>query len=976
MDVSGRAAATAQRRQLTVLFCDLVGSTGLAAELDPEDLHDLTKSFLRFCASRLESFGGYVARYAGDGVLAYFGYPAAQEGNAASAIEAAIAIRDGLCDLPTPAGKQLSVRVGIATGLVVVGDMIGHGPSAEHLVAGEAPNLAARLQSTAQPGSILVSEATRQLAGAHYRFREVGDLQLKGFPHVKSAWEALAVQPAADRFALKRGSAELIGREQEMGTLRDLWDICRKGAGGLVSILGEPGIGKSRLAYELTQHALQSDGTVLAGSGVQVFSNTPYYVAAQLIRQATRPRDEHRRAAGANERATALVSELTAMGGETTANPQAMTGSQRRETLMSALIDCVVDLAKQGPCTIVIEDLHWVDPSSVEFLERLTRHIAALPVLILLTSRTGHLLDVARDLPQSHVLLEPLAPDLTEQIVRDTGGKALAAAVVSAIATRAQGVPLFAVELARLLEHERPLAPADRTIPNTLADLLTARIDQLGALKRQAQLAAVLGEEFSIGLFGALCGLTDADREVLIAELTHRGILVRSDRSDHLRFRHVLLRDAVYNGLLKSERKSLHRELADLIVRDFPGMAAAHADVLAQHWTAAEQFHKAIEAWQEAGRAAKQRHAYKEAERALARASVLFGRLPDAPGNAAWELEAQCAYASLLQITRGYSSPEAIRTAEVVRKLVERVGDVRKQFTHTANEWMAASSAGDYQTANERAQRVLILARAIGRPDMLGLAHMALLTSYCRRGDLRDSERAFEAGRAHFDTPEFRRRTGASAQTFGNAALNAWLLGDAAQARTRIDTCVEHARQGGDPYELAFALHMAALLFVCFDEPAKADTLATQSIELADKHEYAQFSAISRVVLGKARLDLGAHEDALCLMRRGIEDTGATTSRNGRTMYLTWLAEAQAASGDPANAIATLSDALSINRQELFYRPATLFLSARLHAARGDEPRARADLAEALGLSKAMEAAPFHSRVLTLASALDFVGVT
>jgi class 3 adenylate cyclase/tetratricopeptide (TPR) repeat protein len=965
-----------QRRQLTVMFCDLVGSTELAARSDPEDLQSITNAFLRLATGCIENEGGFVARYSGDGILAYFGYPEVHEDDAERAIAASLAILKTRTGLKTVHGLPLALRIGIATGTVIVGDIVGTGPSEEHTVVGSAANLAARLQTAAAPNAILVSGATQQLAAGIFEFRRAGPFKLKGFASDEAVWEVLGPKDSVARFQARRlpGVAPLVGRDRELDRLLSHWRRLGHGTGQVFGVVGEPGIGKSRLLHEFRNAIAISPHVWLEGGGADVFRNTPFHTVTQLIRRSlgrgrrlapaemlSRLEGSLSRAGVVSVHAVQVIAELLGIDTPASYMPITMSADAKRNLLLSTLLEWLLKSAAKWPTVLVVEDLHWVDPSSLEFLDAAVEGSRSVPLLLVYSTRDeGH--TVWTEQPgHERVVLGRLGSEDCARIVEAAAEHRLEAGTVRFVAARADGVPFFAEELARLaaLPDAGP-----HEIPGSLSDLLLARLDRLGPLKSFTQIASVLGDSFASALFGALCGVSGRDLDAVLQTLVDGNILVRRGgrESDAYAFRHSLIRDAAYETLLRNQRRALHRQAAALITELFPVFCVERPEVLAHHWTAACEVEAALKAWREAGRLASGRRAYSEAQRMYEQAVALLDELGETPKRAAAELDLLSALAGVLQITHGYSSQVAVKTTQAARRLAERGGDLRRQCAHVAGAWMAASSAGDYDLAGRLAEQHEPLARAEGSPEILGIGAMMLVTSRYRTGDLLGAEEAFKAGEPHFASPEFQRRPGAAAQAYGNAAVNAWILDDPGEAHRRSSVCRDISNASANPYERAFAQYMCGMHANLMGDPKDALDLARQSVELSDVNGYPQFAAISRIVQGRAEADLGLPAQGLARMREGLDGMRINRSRAGITMYMTWLAQSLADCGETAEGLKIVHEALQINPRELFFRPEGLRLRAELHFKSGLHDRAVADGHDAVVLAKTIGAKLLHAR--------------
>jgi class 3 adenylate cyclase/tetratricopeptide (TPR) repeat protein len=968
----------AQRRQLTVMFCDLAGSTELSAELDPEDMHEVIGAYHRVCTEAIERADGFVAKYLGDGVLAYFGYPQAHEDDAERAIHAALALEQAGSALGAPNGAPLAVRVGIATGLVVVGDLIGVGAAQERSVVGETPNLAARLQAMAPPGGVVVSNATRRLASGLFEFRDLGVPALKGLTLREPVWQVLGAKAAVDRFAARheRGPAPLVGRDAELQRVLEAWRQAAAGEGQVVGLVGEPGIGKSRLIYEVRREIRHEPHVRLEGGGAQLFRNTPFHAIAEMIRRrlaghrALSPEGYRTalerslsQAAVKAEHALPLIAELIGVPSPAEAAPLTLPADQRRSALLAALSEWLLNTAERWPTLMVVENLQWVDPSTLELLEQLIGRASGVRLLVLYSTRQATA--APWPLGPGHLRLElgRLDAESLERLMAFAGGEALPQDLVANVVARADGVPLFAEELARLLV-DRPERAQAREVPGTLSDLLMARLDQLGSAKEVAQIAAVLGAEFQPRLLRLVSSWAEPPLAEALQTLIASDLLVARGSGDDqtYAFRHALIQDAAYEALLKSQRRALHRQAATVLAEDFPEITLAQPEILAQHWTRAGEPELAVSAWHEAGRHASGRWAYKEAEHAFTAALEVLASLPDSDQRDERELDLVSSLAQLLQFTLGYSAPGTIAATARARTLAEKGGDLEQRIMQMGGAWSAASSAGDYEAAGKLADQLLQLARLNGAPRAMGAACMFQMTSRYRTGDLIGAEAAFTTGRPYFASPEYRRLPGATPQTFGNAALLAWMMGEPEEGRRRIDRGLALSRESNNPFELAFAHHMAAQQAVLTANPHDAQAEGEESMRISEEHGFSQFAATSRVFLGRAAAELGRPDEGVALIQEGLQGIGGAPSRAGRTMYLTWLAEVQALAGRLDDALDTLEEALTANPRELFFRPESLRLRAACRLEKGDLEGAEADCRAAVSLSWTMGAKLFHER--------------
>jgi class 3 adenylate cyclase/predicted ATPase len=927
-----------QRRQLCVMFVDLVGSTELAANHDLEDTRDVLLAFLSAAAARIEAAHGFVARFMGDGLLAYFGYPEARAEAAIFALHAARDVQHAIARLKGPDNTALSARVGVATGEVMIGDIVGRGLAAEFMVVGAAANLAARLQSAASPGGVLACATTRELAGEAFAFKPTEPLNLKGLAAEVVAFEVLAARDS-DRFRsrLGLGLAPLAGRKAELARLEGELTAAATGARSVL-VLGEPGIGKSRLLHALKDRAATQSVRWLSTTGAATAIDTPYFGLAQLLRRAVSPDaawDAARHPVRLAEAARRLqldpggILRLAQAGGLALGTLAPAVGRLRGEPSAQLLEDAselLTAIAATGPVVLAIEDAHWLDASTSALFAELWPRLAHLPMLLVATSRTalpgifgsGEQIELGA---LDAAALAQLASHATDGIIDER--------LLEQVTARAQGVPLFVEELARLLvqNHGEQLA-----IPATLADLLMSRLDRSEHGLAAAQWIALLGEDALPAALLALAGFDEATLARVLDRLeTDRVAIPAINPDGPIALRHALFGEAAYAAMPRKARRSAHRAAARWLIDQ-----AAPANRIARHFDSAQDSAQAAEWWKRAGHAARRARALPEARGAYERAITLAEQADQAIAeNESFLLELHSARFEVLQLSDGYSAPETVAAGNALREMVELRGNLQQQLTAATGQWAAASSAGEYDHANRVAERVPAIARALGTPDALAAAAMIQLTARYRCGDLVGSEDAFEQGRPHYFDPQFYRRAGAIAQTFGNAAINAWLLGNDAAVRERISVLAESDRALSDPYTRAFSRHMASMGLLLLGEHASAGQAAREALEIAGKAGFPQYEAISRITLGGALCGLDQRSEGLELIRDGMQRMEGTGSRAAITLYHAWLAEAELAAGDPSLALGTIERGLAACPQERYLLPELLRLRAVAEAAAG-----------------------------------------
>jgi len=678
-----KAPDVAERRQLTVMFCDLVGSTALAARLDLEDMRGIIGAYHQCCASLIERNGGFVAKYMGDGVLAYFGYPQAHEHDAERAVRAGLAIVEAAPGLET-AATPLHVRVGIATGIVVVGELLGSGEAQERGVVGDTPNLAARLQSVADPDSVVIAEGTRRLLGDLFEIVDLGPQDLKGVAGPTRAYVALKEGSQESRFeALHAGGlTALVGREAESKLLLQRWAKAKAGEGQVVLISGEPGIGKSRLTAAFLERLPGEPHTRMRYFCSPQHTDSAFYpIIGHMERAAGLAREDETKirldkldallaTSAASRDDAALLADMLSLPNDGRYPAIELAPQQRRQKTMEALIRQIEIIGCRTPVLMIFEDTHWTDPSSLEVLNLLVNKIGALTVLLFVAFRPEF---AAPWVGRPHVTaltINRLGPREAMALIGQVAGRPLAANIQQDIIERADGIPLFVEEITKaVLEAEGDDAAA-RTVaavssprlavPASLHASLMARLDRLGPAKGVAQVGAAIGREFSHTLLAFVTGLTEPELAIALDRLFHSGLLFRQGLPPNATylFKHALVQDAAYGTLLREPRRVLHARIADAIETQFPDLAESQPELVARHCTEAGLIEKAAYLWGKAGQRSMARSALTEAEAQLTRALTHFSALPGTSALRRRQVTLQVALANVQMHTKGYGAPE------------------------------------------------------------------------------------------------------------------------------------------------------------------------------------------------------------------------------------------------------------------------------------------------------------------------------
>lgn len=981
-----------ERRHLTVLFCDLVGSTAISARLDPEEWREVEAEYLGAVTEAIKRFGGYVAKYLGDGVMAYFGWPVAHDNDAERAARAGLAIVEAVGGLSRGAGPgnhpELSVRVGIDTGNVVIGT--GGGSDSE--VFGDTANVASRVQSAADPNTVIITPAVHRLISGLFVVAERGAHQLKGIVGPIELFRVLRLSGARSRLAASaaRGLSQFVGRADEMQLLWNRWERATGGEGQVVFIVGEAGIGKSRLVRQFRERLAGTPHTWNECSGASYFQNTPFYPISDMLQQGFAQRD----VVTDGEKVAELERDLKLAGlklgealpliapmlnlpiGEKYA-PLTFTPQQKRNRLLATLAGWLFGVARMQPCVMAVEDLHWFDASTLELMQLLIEQGASTPLLILCIARPEFLPPWASRTHHTQLTLNRLAAQEVRELVASVVAQsALSEDTVEQVIERTSGIPLFVEELTRAVLENGDAKSSAHEIPHTLHDSLMARLDRLGHAKEVAQIAAVVGREFSYDLLQAVSMMPEAELQEALARLANAELIYTSGIAPEATysFKHALIQDAAYEALLKSRRRELHRTVARILTEQFPTKADAEPEVLARHWTHAGEIEPAMAAWRKSAEAAVERRAFREAEQAYRQALEILKALPESAERDARELELTGPFVRVLQVTRGYGAPEAAQAAARTRALAEKTNNLPEVIHYLFGEWAAVVTAGDLLAGGALADQLLDLAQSEGGSPSIGVAHIAQVLVCAWRGDLNGAEENFLRG-AHLFEFAWSEFPGLAAVLLGNAALVAWQLGRADVARKRSSDALAAAHRMNSPFELATAHYIAAWLQIYLRAPEQAESSATQALGLAEQYGFPQIAAFARITLGRARASLGHSREGVGQISRGLSELAKTGNRNTATQLLNWLAEAQALAEATTEALATVEEALIANPEELAWRGDALRVRGGLRLTLGHKDAAEADIREAIVLAQNTNAKAWELRAaLDLAQILKARG--
>jgi class 3 adenylate cyclase/tetratricopeptide (TPR) repeat protein len=903
------------------MFCDVVGSTALSARLDPEDLRDVLAAYQRQATAVVEAGGGRVARYEGDGVLAYFGYPAASEDDAERAVRAGLELAVGV-DTGAIADK-LSVRIGIATGVVVVGELLRSGVADNPPVVGETPNLAARLQALAEPGTVVIADTTRRLTGGLFEYRDRGAQRMDGFAHPVQVWQVVKANRVRSRFvALRSRAAPLLGREAELDALLALWAQAKAGAGRVALVSGEAGIGKSRLALELATRVRGQARTVLRYQCSPQHQNSMLHPLLEQLQRAARLRRSDTPAAnrdrlsallGADVRtadgAIALLADLMALPAAARAHEPEADAQRKRELLFEALLGCLQRLAAERPLVLVVEDAHWIDPTSRELLALLVGRMRDWGMLLVVTGRPEFQPPWRNVAFAATIALQPIAAHAAEALVkRMPGGAGLAETTVRGIAARGDGVPLYIEELTRavldgggLNAASEPGAAAAAGIPAGLQASLMARLDRLGQTREVARIAAALGRTFTFDLLSAVT--PDRDPAALRRELQRlvnaeliAPVPAVSPSAETYAFRHGLIQDAAYGTLLRSERRALHGQIAKALQDRFPETIATQPEVVARHFTRAEMAEPAIRYWLWAGKRAVRGWALLEAAEHFSEGIRIAGTLPPSEQRQRLELDLNMALGPVTMGTKGYAARESLEVYQRAEPLVAALGNTGERLMVMLGVFNVQYGRAELAEALATARAYCALAESHG--VSLARAYGLMAQTHFAMGAFREAATEFRRSlEVYAASPE----DIASLGVFGSQHVISLAIGGAVQfaldepeqGQASFAQAIALARKMQHALSIALALVTDLLSPIpggVNPDPARAEEL----VRFCAQHGLRNFEAWAEFARGAVFARRGDAREGIRVMRAAVDVAESMSSRLFRPVHLATIASAHA----------------------------------------------------------------------------------
>jgi predicted ATPase/class 3 adenylate cyclase len=983
------ARSEAERRQLTVMFVDLVGFTPLSRGLDPEDLREVLRVYQDTVAGEVARYDGHIARLIGDGVLAYFGYPRAHEDDAERAVRAGLALTAAVGKLAAD-GDPLAARIGIATGLVVVGDLTGEAEDKDAVV-GETPNLAARLQELAEPGAVVVAPGTRRLLGGLFELVQLEERELKGFAEPVRAWRVVRESAAESRFEAFHGErlARLVGREPELGILLERWAWAKDGDGQVVLLSGEPGIGKSRITRELDERLLPEPHARLSYSCSPFHTNSALHpMLQQLERSAGFDRDDPAErkldkleailgpAAEPHAEVAALLAHALSIPVGDRYPALELSPQQEKQRTFQVLIARLCGFAAAGPVLMIFEDAQWIDPTTQELLGLITAQVESLPVLLLITFRPEFRPPWAGLAHATSLTLNRLGQRQGALLAQQVAGeKALPAEVLSDIVAKTEGVPLFVEELTKavlesgvleetgdayvLAEPLRSLA-----IPNTLQDSLMARLDRLAPTKEIAQIGAVIGREFSYDLIRAVSRRSESELDRALTDLVNSELVMRRGAPPDATFvfKHVLVQDAAYASLLRDRRRHLHARIAIVLEEQSPQTLEQQPELIAHHFGEAGLFEQAATYWLRAGQRAAEHSANTEAITHLMRCVEVLERLPDTPERARRELTCQLALGPALLATRGWSALQAVNAYRRARDLAEQLGEDRERFNALWGLWLFHTTRGEIEVAAGLTDELFAIAERLDDPALRLQAHHAAWADSSWLGDPKTARDHVRQGLAIYD-PEAHR---AHALLYGGhdpgvcgkgqGGLSLWLLGYPDQAMESVREAIVLAEQLEHAPSLAHALLWTMLCHQFRREAPAALASSERLIALAAEQELQLYGAGGLVVRGWALVSEGRGREGLAELHRGLDAYAAIEIGLLSSYFKAALAESCHRTGEAESAMMAIDDALSLAARtaEHFWEAAMLHLKSEIFLSFDppDQAQAEASLQAAIDLAR------------------------
>jgi class 3 adenylate cyclase/tetratricopeptide (TPR) repeat protein len=988
--VGSPVSDAAERRHTTVLFADLVGSTEIATSHDPEAVSVVLRAYRDAVSQEISAAGGYVAKYMGDGVIAYFGWPHAQEDAAERSIRAGLGIARAVQELKDDAGQSLHARVGVASGLVVIGETIGEGAAREQTVVGEAPNLAARLQALADPDCVLVSDATHRLIGAMFECEDAGAKEFKGFKASQRVWRILRAADVASRFAgAARGRGDFIGRERELERLCAAWEGAASASGQALWLIGEPGIGKSRLVDVFGARAAAHDHNSMLWQCSELHGNNALYPVVRCMEQAAGVSTSAPASTNAERLRSylsdqwpqdsdgrRLVSDLLGLAPLPGASPLALAPAQRKPALIGALTNWITLMAERQRLLLIVEDTHWIDPTTEELLARVVAGITSTRILALITSRPAATISTHGDICE--IKLDRLDASVCHRVVESVSGQSLEPALIDKIVAKSDGNPLFLEELTRaVLDFS---LTGRQAVPDTLQDSLMARLDRLGDAKESAQIAAVIGRRFARPLLAAVANRSrtelDADLAALMA--AQLAYPTGAETEQTFEFKHALVRDAAYESLLLAKRRHLHGSVADAIEASFTSLTEEEPELVGHHFERAERPERAAFYYQRAGDRSAGRFAFQEAIAGYRAALAQLALLPSANARDLAEVDVRLKLGPALQHILGVQHPDVRAAYEPAALLAKKLGDIDRTFKATWGLWFQANISRDFGGAREWANELVMISERSQESDQLLEAAHCLWSTAQFRGEYKVAREQTRYGMDHYD-PSRHHALGLiygghdpGVCAYACHANTLALDGIGNDASTFSDKAISLGETLGHPPSLVHALTNTLIVYPILRDYARVRQNAVRLLDLCHKHNIPPQGAVASFISGWVDAAEG-NENGFARMNDVFQ---RVTSLGPIPIYCTGLL------GDQLARAGRWQDALSLADNALAaYGPEIGMYLSEIHRVRGEAllgldrsnaPQARSAMSTAAELAHRQGARLLELRaMISLAHASD-----
>ena len=945
-----------ERKTITALFADIKSSMELIETLDPEEARAIVDPALKLMIDAVHNYDGYVAQTTGEGIFALFGAPLAHEDDPQRALHAALRMLEDLqhhfAKIKESGQAAIEARVGVHTGEVVVRSLQTAEGRVEYVPVGHSIGLAARMQALARPGSIGVTDATRKLCEGHFNFRSLGPTKVKGVSETIDLYEVIGLGPPRTRLqrSAARGLTRFVGRDDEMRTLWNRWEAAREGDGQMVLIAGEAGIGKSRVILQFHERLSGTSHRWVEGAAEPYFRNTPFHAVVAMVKQALGLNGDltpdecldrlegvlKRNGINPSDSAAPIAQVLNLPVGrypESTLSPE-----RARKRLLATLAKGLFALAASQPMVLALEDLHWADASTLEFLELLVEQAATAPVMILLTTRPEFEAPWPNRAHHTHITVGRLRDHEVREMVSDVAAKTvLTTQAFEAVRSRASGVPLFVEELTRAV-LERGGSDASREIPGTLQSSLIARLDRLGAAKEAAQVASVIGHEFSYEVLSAITPMREDElqsslRKLADAELIYaRGIAPDASYT----FKHALIRDAAYESLLKKKRREYHRKTAEVLQKRFTDTVEAQPELVANHFSEAGLIEEAVPYWMKAGQRAIERSANQEAIRHLTRGLELLKLLPESSERFRNELLLQICLGTALIATKGFSSPDVERVYSRARQLCQNAGEAPELFPVLSGLWMFYTSRGKHTAARDLAEHCLRIAQTVRETGLFVHAHQILGVGFISTGDFAQANQHLERALDKYDARQHRSLVYTYGQDPAAFVLTLvswplWFLGYPDQALRRCREAEALAQQLNHPYTSLSVAAFGTWLYQFTRNPQAVETLASQAISISTDHGFVFYRPYGLIMRGWALAERGQVSDGIAQMRAGLDEYCIAGGGSIKPSFLSLLAEAYGKIGQFKQALNILAEA-----QDLADENEERWWQAELHRIKGE----------------------------------------